>query len=103
VPLASLLAAVTLVGLVTGPALRLFAASGTEVRVAVAAALVGAAGLFMGMAMPAGLRIATGSAPRLIPWLWGINGATSVFGSVLSAAIALAYGISTSYWRRAFT
>jgi hypothetical protein len=98
VPLAGLLAAVTLVGLVTGPALRLFAASGTEVRVAVAAALVGAAGLFMGMAMPTGLRVATGAAPRLIPWLWGINGATSVFGSVLAAAIALAYGISTSYW-----
>jgi hypothetical protein len=98
VPLAGLLAAVTLVGLVTGPALRLFEASGTAVRVAVAAGLVGTAGLFMGMALPTGLRVATGAAPRLIPWLWGINGATSVFGSVLAAAIALAYGISTSYW-----
>jgi hypothetical protein len=98
VPLAGLLAAVTLVGLVTGPALRLFEASGTAVRVAVAAGLVGTAGLFMGMALPTGLRAATGAAPRLIPWLWGINGATSVFGSVLAAAIALAYGISTSYW-----
>jgi hypothetical protein len=98
VPLAGLLAAVTLVGLVTGPALRLFEASGTLVRVALAAGLVGTAGLFMGMALPTGLRVATGAAPRLIPWLWGINGATSVFGSVLAAVIALAYGISTSYW-----
>jgi hypothetical protein len=98
IPLAGLLAAVTLVGLVTGPALRVFEASGTAVRVAVALGLVGTAGLFMGMALPTGLKVATGAAPRLIPWLWGINGATSVFGSVLGAAIALAYGISTSYW-----
>jgi hypothetical protein len=98
VPLAGLLAAVTLVGFVTGPALRLFEASGTAVRVAVAAGLVGTAGFFMGMALPTGLRVATGAAPSLIPWLWGTNGATSVFGSVLAAAIALAYGISTSYW-----
>jgi hypothetical protein len=98
VPLAGLLAAVTLVGFVTGPALRLFEASGTGVRVAVAAGLVGTVGLFMGMALPTGLRVATGAAPRLIPWLWGTNGATSVFGSVLAAVIALAYGISASYW-----
>ena len=35
--------------------------------------------------------------PKLKCW-WGINGATSVFGSVLAAVIALAYGISASYW-----
>jgi hypothetical protein len=98
VPLVGLLATVTLVGLMVGPALRLFEGAGTEVRVAIAVALVGAAGLFMGMALPSGLRVATEAAPQLIPWLWGINGATSVFGSVLGAVVALAYSISTSYW-----
>src|SRR5262249_34548835 len=98
VPLVGLLAAVVLVGLATGPALKLFEASGAAVRVAVAAGLVGVAGLFMGMALPTGMRVATATAPRLIPWLWGVNGATSVFGSVLAAAVALAFGISTSYW-----
>jgi hypothetical protein len=98
VPLAGLLGAVTVVGLVTVPALRMFESSGASVRVAVAAALVAFAGFFMGMALPMGMRVAASSAPALIPWLWGINGATSVFGSVLAAAVALASGISVSYW-----
>jgi hypothetical protein len=98
VPLAALLAAVTIVGLATRPALQVFESSPTAVRVAVAAGLVAAAGFFMGIALPTGMRVATDSAPGLIPWLWGVNGATSVFGSVLAAAVALAYGISASYW-----
>jgi hypothetical protein len=98
IPLLGLLAAVTIVGLATGPAVRTFEASGAPVRVAVAAALVAVAGLFMGMALPMGMRSAADAAPKLIPWLWGVNGATSVFGSVLAAAVALAYGISASYW-----
>jgi hypothetical protein len=39
-----------------------------------------------------------GHMSHLTPWLWGINGATSVCGSVLAACIALAFSISTSYW-----
>jgi hypothetical protein len=98
VPLAALVAAVTFVGLATGPVLRLFESSSALVRVPVAAGLVGFAGFFMGLALPTGMRVAAASAPGLIPWLWGINGATSVFGSVLAAVLALAYGISASYW-----
>src|ERR1700736_4955394 len=57
IQMVGLLAAVIMVGLVTGPALRLFGGSGAHVRVAVAAALVAVAGLFMGTALPLGLRI----------------------------------------------
>jgi hypothetical protein len=96
--LLGLLCAVTVVGLATGPALRMFEASGAPVRVVVAAALVAVAGLFMGTALPLGMRSAADRASGLVPWLWGVNGATSVFGSVLAAAVALAYGISASYW-----
>jgi hypothetical protein len=98
VPPVGLLIAVSFVGFASGPALRMFEASGTPVRVAVATALVAVAGLFMGTALPMGMRSAANAAPSLIPWLWGVNGATSVFGSVLAAAVALAYGISASYW-----
>jgi MFS family permease len=98
VPLIGLLAAIILVGIATVPILRTFEASGTWQRLVVAAGLVGSVGVFMGMALPTGMRVAAASASELIPWLWGINGATSVLGSVLGAAIALAYGISTSYW-----
>jgi hypothetical protein len=55
-------------------------------------------GVLMGMAFPVGMRAATGWAPALTPWLWGINGATSVFASVLAVAIALHWGIAASFW-----
>jgi hypothetical protein len=98
VPMIGLLAAVILVGTATVPILRMFESSGTWQRLLVAAGLVGSVGVFMGTALPTGMRVASSSAADLIPWLWGINGATSVLGSVLAAAIALAYGISSSYW-----
>ena len=41
---------------------------------------------------------ASGRSAALTPWLWGINGATSVFASVLAVVIALAAGISATFW-----
>ena len=34
----------------------------------------------------------------MTPWLWGINGATSVCASVLAIVIALSSSISAAYW-----
>ena len=50
------------------------------------------------MAFPLGMRLAMTSRPRLAPWLWGVNGAMSVLASVLAVAIAIAFGISASFW-----
>ena len=55
-------------------------------------------GFFMGMAFPMGMGLAAGRSPELTPWLWGINGAMSVLASVLAVVIALAWGISASFW-----
>jgi hypothetical protein len=55
-------------------------------------------GLFMGMAFPLGMRLASGRTPALTPWLWGINGATSVCASVLAIVIALSSSISAAFW-----
>jgi hypothetical protein len=52
----------------------------------------------MGMAFPLGMELASRRAPALTPWLWGINGATSVCASVVALIIALTWGISTSFW-----
>jgi len=38
------------------------------------------------------------SREALAPWLWGINGATSVLASVLAVVIAMASGISSAFW-----
>jgi hypothetical protein len=55
-------------------------------------------GFLMGMAFPLGMRAAAHRAPALGPWLWGINGATSVCASVIAVAIALHWGIAASFW-----
>lgn len=55
-------------------------------------------GLFMGMCVPLGLQLAYGKSPAITPWLWGINGATSVCASVLTVVVSINYGLSASYW-----
>ena len=69
-----------------------------NVRIAASAALLAVMGAFMGMAFPLGMRLAMASRAELGPWLWGVNGATSVLASVLAVVIAMAAGISASFW-----
>lgn len=69
----------------------------TPVRIALAVGLLAPLGLLMGMAFPLGLRVAATRHPGLTPWLWGINGATSVCASVLVVAVSLTFGISTAF------
>ena len=68
----------------------------TVIRILVASAMLFPVGFFMGMAFPLGLKLAS-NRPSLTPWLWGINGATSVCASVLGVTIALSSSISTSF------
>lgn len=52
-------------------------------------------GFLMGMPFPLALRLLDRTGPQwaqLIPWVWGINGATSVLGSVLAISIAINLG-----------
>lgn len=70
----------------------------TPARILVAVALLFPPGLFMGMAFPFGMKLASGRARELTPWLWGLNGAASVLASVLSVCLALTWSISTAYW-----
>jgi len=52
----------------------MFEVSSTSKRILVAAGLVGSVGVFMGVALATGMRVAASSASDLIPWRWGING-----------------------------
>jgi hypothetical protein len=60
-------------------------------------------GFFMGMAFPLGMKAAAVRSSALAPWLWGINGATSVCASVLAMVIAVSAGISISFWTGFFS
>jgi hypothetical protein len=74
------------------------ASSETWVRLLVAAAILFPMGLFMGTAFPFGMKWTADSQSALRPWLWGVNGATSVTASVLAVVLSLSWGISVSFW-----
>jgi hypothetical protein len=70
----------------------------TSARVAASALVIAVMGLFMGMMFPIGAALASMRQAHLLPWYWGINGAASVFASVLAVVLSLQYGIAASYW-----
>ncbi|MFI5076278.1 MAG: hypothetical protein ACHQRO_03000, partial [Vicinamibacteria bacterium] len=97
VRLAGLLGLLVVFGVITPMLTHRIEGAATPIRIAVSAALLAVPGLFMGMAFPLGLGLAR-NRPALTPWLWGVNGATSVCASVLAVAIALSTTISTAFW-----
>jgi hypothetical protein len=66
------------------------------VRLLTAVALMLPAGMLMGVPLPAGVRLLSGTHPQLIPWAWGINGALSVVGATLAVFIAMNWGFSVT-------
>jgi predicted membrane-bound spermidine synthase len=98
VPLLALVVALAIFGAATPPAVRAFEAATTPARIAVAIGLLLPIGFLMGMAFPLGMRLAAQRAAALSPWLWGVNGATSVCASVVAVAIALHWGIAAAFW-----
>ncbi len=70
----------------------------TLARVTASALMLGVPGLFMGMAFPLGMKLASQRFGHLTPWFWGTNGATSVCASVLAVSIALSWSISAAFW-----
>ncbi|MFL5800333.1 MAG: hypothetical protein ACJ8CR_01035, partial [Roseiflexaceae bacterium] len=96
--LLGLLAVLLTFGLLTPYLISAFQALTTPLRIALAIGIIFPIGLCMGMAFPMGMKVASKAAPMLTPWLWGVNGATSVCASVLALAIAFSSSISTSFW-----
>jgi len=96
--LATLLIVVVVCGALTPLVASVYQGATTMVRILVAVGMLFPMGLFMGMAFPIGMKIAGTSASKITPWLWGINGAMSVWSSVLAVALALTFNISTAYW-----
>jgi len=80
------------------PVVSLLEGASTPVRIAVALAFVAPLGALMGMAFPLGVGAAERSAPGLLPWLWGINGAASVLASVVAVVLSLELGIGANLW-----
>jgi len=63
-------------------------------RIAVSLVLLAPAGLGMGQAFRAGMRLAKGGAGDPTPWLWGVNGAAGVMAGVVAIVVSIAWGIT---------
>ncbi len=61
-------------------------------RVAIAVAIIAPLGVLLGMPFPTGLRIVAEEAPTLVPWAWGVNGFSTVIGSVGAMILAMIFG-----------
>ena len=61
-------------------------------RFIIAVLLIIPLGLLMGMAFPLGIRLLEQDGPSIIPWVWGINGACSVMGSIIAWGFSLNFG-----------
>ncbi len=67
-------------------------------RFVVAVILLLPLGMLMGMAFPLGIRVLAKDAQPMVPWVWGINGACSVMGSVMAWGISLNFGYDATLW-----
>ena len=67
-------------------------AFGLAARLLVAVLLLSVLGFLMGIPFPTGIRWAGRRQPTVVPWLWGINGVTSVLGSALATALSIHVG-----------
>ncbi len=83
---------VVLVGRVTaiGPG------ASTLTRSLLAAVVIAPLGFLLGVPFPTGLAAVAERASTRIPWLWSVNSATSVLGSVLATLVALHAGLSAT-------
>ena len=55
-------------------------------------------GMLMGMAFPLGIRLLEQDGKTMIPWVWGINGACSVMGSIIAWGLSLNFGYTMTLW-----
>jgi len=99
----ALLALLALFGAITPALTQAARAWPTSQRIALAVALLAPIGFLMGAPFPLGMELASRSLARSVgapptAWLWGINGATSVVASVAAVALALAVGISATFF-----
>jgi SAM-dependent methyltransferase len=63
-------------------------------RFVIAVGTLAPLGILMGMPFPLGLAAAARLGQPFIPWAWGINGGTSVLGSVLAIIVAMGSGFT---------
>jgi spermidine synthase len=68
------------------------------VRGVITVVLIMPLGILMGMAFPLGIRLLEQDGKTMIPWVWGVNGACSVMGSIVAWGLSLNFGYTMTLW-----
>jgi spermidine synthase len=76
------------------PLLELLLAAPLWARLAATVAVMAPLGYLMGQPLPAGLSLLRQE--RLVPWVWSVNGALSVLGSIGALVLAVNFGYTTT-------
>lgn len=97
-PLLAVPTVLVVVGLLTPVVLGESRALETPARIAVAAALLVPCGFALGMAFPLGLELVLSRTPTAAPWLWAVNTAASVVGSLAATVVSISVGVSVTFW-----
>ncbi len=63
-------------------------------RILIASVIVAPIGVLLGQPFPIELKAVEHHRREIIPWVWSLNGAASVLGSVAAVALAMAYGFT---------
>lgn len=64
------------------------------VKIPLTLALIAPLAFCMGMPFPLGLAAVARQMPDMIPWVWGVNGCTSVMSAILATIFAVHYGFT---------
>jgi spermidine synthase len=85
-------------GIVLGPMLRAMIGLERPLRIVITSLLIAPVGLLMGAMIPSIIRLLGAAQSPLVPWGWGVNGATSVIGTSVATVIAIYGGFTTTFF-----
>jgi len=90
-------------GLVLGDLLRSMIGVARPLRIIITGVLVAPCGLLMGVMIPSVIRVLGVAGSPMVPWGWGVNGATSVIGTSIATIIAMYVGFTATFFVGAVT
>jgi hypothetical protein len=92
------LAAIAVIyGLTFGDLLRALIGLDRPFRILLTGVFVAPCGLLMGVMIPSIIRILGAARSELVPWGWGVNGATSVIGTSVATIVAMYVGFTAAF------
>lgn len=92
----ALAAMLAVYGLALSPLFGALIGLSLPLRIALAVLLVAQPGFLMGTFVPASVRAANALGPGMVAWGWGVNGATSVVGSVAAVMLSMNAGFTAA-------